>query len=231
MGTLIIHARRTSHRLRMRRTVRSFLSPRPSCPNALPTRSLRRSCICRWALWRSAWSLSSLAGTPARSCTWAAVAMAVGMAGMMVGQIARGRGDRKVKLNGLRRDYLRYLSQVRLKARRAAAAAAAGHGVFQPGSPERCRLWSSGGGCGSAPLQTATSSTSGSPLAPRRWRCVWCRRRPSPSRISTRSARRAASFIRSHSQVPFLPVVSASALFHPHRFLGDSPPSSTWSSL
>ena len=49
-------------------------------------------------------------------------AMAVGMAGMMVGQVARGRGDRKVKLNGLRRDYLRYLSQIRLKARRAAAA-------------------------------------------------------------------------------------------------------------
>jgi S-DNA-T family DNA segregation ATPase FtsK/SpoIIIE len=47
-------------------------------------------------------------------------AMAVGMVGMMVGQIARGRGDRKIKLNGLRRDYLRYLSQVRVKARRAA---------------------------------------------------------------------------------------------------------------
>ena len=47
-------------------------------------------------------------------------AMAVGMVGMMVGQVARGRGDRKIKLNGLRRDYLRYLSQVRVKARRAA---------------------------------------------------------------------------------------------------------------
>jgi S-DNA-T family DNA segregation ATPase FtsK/SpoIIIE len=49
-------------------------------------------------------------------------AMAVGMVGMMVGQVMRGRGDRKLKLNGLRRDYLRYLSQVREKARRAAAA-------------------------------------------------------------------------------------------------------------
>ncbi|HSZ39975.1 MAG TPA: type VII secretion protein EccCa [Trebonia sp.] len=47
-------------------------------------------------------------------------AMAVGMVGMMVGQIARGKGDRKVKLNGLRRDYLRYLSQVRAKVRQAA---------------------------------------------------------------------------------------------------------------
>lgn len=47
-------------------------------------------------------------------------AMAVGMVGMMFGQMARGRGDRKLKVNGLRRDYLRYLSQVRQKARRAA---------------------------------------------------------------------------------------------------------------
>ncbi|HTU72491.1 MAG TPA: type VII secretion protein EccCa [Trebonia sp.] len=49
-------------------------------------------------------------------------AMAVGMVGMMAGQVMRGRGDRKIKLNGLRRDYLRYLSQVRDRARRAAAA-------------------------------------------------------------------------------------------------------------
>ena len=49
-------------------------------------------------------------------------AMAVGMVGMMAGQVMRGRGDRKLKLNGLRRDYLRHLSQVRDKARRAAAA-------------------------------------------------------------------------------------------------------------
>ena len=40
-------------------------------------------------------------------------AMAVGMVGMMAGQMMRGRGDRKLKLNGLRRDYLRSLSQVR----------------------------------------------------------------------------------------------------------------------
>ena len=47
-------------------------------------------------------------------------AMAVGMVGMMFGQMARGKGDRKLKVNGARRDYLRYLSQVRQKARRAA---------------------------------------------------------------------------------------------------------------
>ncbi|HEY2522571.1 MAG TPA: type VII secretion protein EccCa [Streptosporangiaceae bacterium] len=47
-------------------------------------------------------------------------AMAVGMAGMMVGQLVRGRGDRKVKINGQRRDYLRYLSQLRRRVRHAA---------------------------------------------------------------------------------------------------------------
>ena len=47
-------------------------------------------------------------------------AMAVGMAGMMFGQMIRGRGDRKVKLNGQRRDYLRYLGQIRRRVRLAA---------------------------------------------------------------------------------------------------------------
>jgi DNA segregation ATPase FtsK/SpoIIIE, S-DNA-T family len=59
-------------------------------------------------------------------------AMAVGMVGMMAGQIMRGRGDRKVKLNGLRRDYLRHLSQVREKARRAAAAQREVLGYYGP---------------------------------------------------------------------------------------------------
>jgi len=49
-------------------------------------------------------------------------AMAIGMGGMMVGQIGRGRGERKIKLTGLRRDYLRYLGQVRARVRRIAAA-------------------------------------------------------------------------------------------------------------
>jgi S-DNA-T family DNA segregation ATPase FtsK/SpoIIIE len=47
-------------------------------------------------------------------------AMAVGMAGMMAGQLARGKGDRKLKINGQRRDFLRYLSQIRRRVRRAA---------------------------------------------------------------------------------------------------------------
>ncbi len=43
-----------------------------------------------------------------------------GMAGMMAGQFARGHSDRKLKLGRLRRDYLRYLSGVRVRARTAA---------------------------------------------------------------------------------------------------------------
>jgi len=49
-------------------------------------------------------------------------ALGLGMGGMALGQLGRGRGDRKTKLNGLRRDYLRYLGQVRRKVRRVAAA-------------------------------------------------------------------------------------------------------------
>jgi ESX secretion system protein EccC len=49
-------------------------------------------------------------------------ALGLGMGGMVLAQFARGRGDRKLKLNGARRDYLRYLGQVRRKVRRAARA-------------------------------------------------------------------------------------------------------------
>ncbi len=49
-------------------------------------------------------------------------AMALGMGGMMIGNMGRGSGERKLKLNGLRRDYLRYLGQVRRKVRLVAAA-------------------------------------------------------------------------------------------------------------
>ncbi|HWG63276.1 MAG TPA: type VII secretion protein EccCa [Streptosporangiaceae bacterium] len=49
-------------------------------------------------------------------------AMGIGMGGMALGQLARGKGDRKLKLNNQRRDYLRYLGQVRRKVRRVARA-------------------------------------------------------------------------------------------------------------
>ena len=47
-------------------------------------------------------------------------AMAMGMGGIMIGQMGRGKGERKIKLNGARRDYLRYLGQVRRRVRRVA---------------------------------------------------------------------------------------------------------------
>jgi DNA segregation ATPase FtsK/SpoIIIE, S-DNA-T family len=49
-------------------------------------------------------------------------AMALGMGGMMIGQMGRGSGERKLKLTGARRDYLRYLGQVRRRVRAIAAA-------------------------------------------------------------------------------------------------------------
>ena len=65
-------------------------------------------------------------------------AMGLGMGGMAVGQFARGKGDRKLKLNGQRRDYLRYLSQVRRKVRRAAAAQ---REALEWTSPDPAALW------------------------------------------------------------------------------------------
>ncbi|MGW2278232.1 type VII secretion protein EccCa [Streptomyces sp. NPDC001770] len=53
--------------------------------------------------------------------------VAMGMMGgsavmMLVGQVMQRRGDRKTQMNGQRRDYLRYLSQVRRRTRRAVEA-------------------------------------------------------------------------------------------------------------
>ncbi|GAA3812157.1 type VII secretion protein EccC [Sphaerisporangium flaviroseum] len=45
---------------------------------------------------------------------------ALSMVGMSMSQLGRASGERKLRLNGLRRDYFRYLSQTRKKVRRAA---------------------------------------------------------------------------------------------------------------
>ncbi|MFI9550144.1 type VII secretion protein EccCa [Nonomuraea endophytica] len=45
---------------------------------------------------------------------------AVSMVGMTIGQMGRQAGERKQRLNGARRDYFRYLGQIRKQARRAA---------------------------------------------------------------------------------------------------------------
>ncbi|NJP98230.1 type VII secretion protein EccCa [Nonomuraea sp. FMUSA5-5] len=45
---------------------------------------------------------------------------AVSMLGMTAGQLGRNAGERKNRLNGLRRDYFRYLAQIRKRVRKAA---------------------------------------------------------------------------------------------------------------
>ncbi|HEX5495460.1 MAG TPA: type VII secretion protein EccCa, partial [Mycobacteriales bacterium] len=63
-----------------------------------------------------------VAGPGARPITYVASGMfGLSMIGMMFGQIGRGTGERKQRLNAERRDYLRYLGQMRRRVRRAAA--------------------------------------------------------------------------------------------------------------
>ncbi len=66
-------------------------------------------------------------------------AMALGMGGMMMGQFGRGKGDRKIRLNGARRDYMRYLGQVRGKVRRAATQQ---REALEWNGPDPASLWS-----------------------------------------------------------------------------------------
>jgi S-DNA-T family DNA segregation ATPase FtsK/SpoIIIE len=67
--------------------------------------------------------VAMMSGTGSGALRWVGGgALGLGMGGMALGQLARGRGDRKIKMNGLRRDYLRYLGRVRCKVRRVAAA-------------------------------------------------------------------------------------------------------------
>ncbi|MGE5290579.1 MAG: type VII secretion protein EccCa [Micromonosporaceae bacterium] len=66
-------------------------------------------------------------------------AMALGMGGMMFTQVGRGKGDRKIRLNGARRDYMRYLGQVRKKVRHAAAQQ---REALEWSGPEPSSLWS-----------------------------------------------------------------------------------------
>ena len=65
--------------------------------------------------------------------------MSLSMFGMMLGQVSRGTGDRKQRLNGARRDYFRYLSQVRQKVRRASAQQ---REALEWNSPDPASLWS-----------------------------------------------------------------------------------------
>ncbi|MFI6514815.1 type VII secretion protein EccCa [Spirillospora sp. NPDC050679] len=64
---------------------------------------------------------------------------AVSMFGMMLGQVGKNGGERKVKLNNERRDYLRYLGQVRRKVRKAAKQQ---REALEWGNPDPGSLWS-----------------------------------------------------------------------------------------
>ena len=61
------------------------------------------------------------------------------MVGMMFGQIGNGAGERKFKLDGARRDYLRYLAQTRKRVRKAAAEQ---REALEWNSPDPESLWS-----------------------------------------------------------------------------------------
>ncbi|MEV0617188.1 type VII secretion protein EccCa [Nonomuraea sp. NPDC050404] len=63
---------------------------------------------------------------------------ALSMLGMTLGQVGRQAGERKYKLNGARRDYFRYLDQVRKRARRAAKQQ---REALEWGNPEPDGLW------------------------------------------------------------------------------------------
>jgi DNA segregation ATPase FtsK/SpoIIIE, S-DNA-T family len=64
---------------------------------------------------------------------------ALSSVGMMIGMVGRTAGDKRRRIDGDRRDYLRYLSQVR---RRARAAAAAQRTALTWQQPEPTALWS-----------------------------------------------------------------------------------------
>ncbi|GAA2086264.1 type VII secretion protein EccCa [Actinomadura alba] len=64
---------------------------------------------------------------------------AVSMLGTMFSQVGQRGGERKVKLNGARRDYLRYLGQVRARVRKAAKAQ---RESLEWNNPNPANLWS-----------------------------------------------------------------------------------------
>ncbi|MGH3275313.1 MAG: type VII secretion protein EccCa, partial [Streptosporangiaceae bacterium] len=64
---------------------------------------------------------------------------ALSSVGMMAGMVGRNAGDKRRRIDGERRDYLRYLSQVR---RRAASAATAQRAALSWHQPEPDALWS-----------------------------------------------------------------------------------------
>ena len=115
--------------------------------------------------------------------------MGLSMVGMAAGGMGRGAGEKRRRLDGDRRDYQRYLQQVRQRVRNAAEAQRASRLWHHP-DPDTlwCVAWAAG--CGNGGPATRTSSSPASAAARSDWRCASSCPRPSRSRTSNRSRRR-----------------------------------------
>jgi S-DNA-T family DNA segregation ATPase FtsK/SpoIIIE len=146
-------------------------------------------------------------GTGAQPITIVAGAMyGVSMAGMMIGQISRGSSEKKRRLDADRRDYARYLSQVRRKIRRAASQQRQALLWIAPGPDElwsvamSSRLWerrTGDGDFGAVRVAVGVQRLSVSLITPE------TKPIEDLEPLSTASLRR---FVRAHSSVPELPV-------------------------
>ena len=129
--------------------------------------------------------------------------MALAMGGMMLGQMGRGAGERKFKLNGERRDYYRYLAQTRRKVRRATTQQ---REALEWNSPAPALAVVAGD---ERPSLGAPRTRPGLRCRPHRDRPAEAgrpaRRRPRPSRSRTWNRMTAGAlrrFVRAHSMVP-----------------------------
>lgn len=91
--------------------------------------------------------------------------MGIGMMSMGLGQLGRSGFERKRRMRAERRDYMRYLAQLRGQVREAAAAQVTA-AVYDNPRPASCGRWSRAPGCGNAAPPTTTSPRSASDSAP-----------------------------------------------------------------
>ncbi|SPL95192.1 FtsK/SpoIIIE family protein, putative EssC component of Type VII secretion system [[Actinomadura] parvosata subsp. kistnae] len=110
---------------------------------------------------------------------------AVSMLGMTAGQLGRNAGERKNRLNGLRRDYFRYLAQIRKRVRKAAVQQ---REALEWSGPAPDTLWWVAMGPRLWERRPATRTSPPYAWAPacRSSPCSSSRPTPSPSRTSTR---------------------------------------------
>ena len=149
--------------------------------------------------------------------------------------MARGKGDRNSRLNGQRRDYLRYLGQIRRQVRRAAGAQ---REALEWTSPDPRALTALGGGgqpscagSGNAARRTPTSATIrlGTGTQQLAVRLVPPQTKPVED-LDPLCAGALRRFIRAHAQVPGLPVGISLRVVQPGlRRRRARAPSAAWS--